>query len=70
MADISDLKVQVTLTIGELKQIIALMNFAHERLAGDVDEATEVLVDEVSGLYFQLMENLNNGYLGEFDPEG
>jgi hypothetical protein len=66
VADISDVKVQITLTIGEMKTLVALMNLGSESLAED--DVPEI-VDEVSGLYFDLMENIRSGYLGEFEPE-
>jgi hypothetical protein len=69
MADISDLKVQMTLTLGEMRRLVALLNFAEERLGGDVDDETSVLVEEVSGMYFQLMDNLKDGNFDDFEPE-
>lgn len=69
MADLSDLKIQLTLTLGEMRTLVALLNFAEERLGGDVDEATSVLVGEVSGMYFDLMENLKDGNFDDFEPE-
>lgn len=66
MADLSEVKVQITLTIGEMKNLVGLINLAAEALPeGDVPE----VVDEVSGLYFELMENIKDGFLGEFEPE-
>lgn len=67
--DISELKVQLTLTLGEMRTLVGLLNFAHERLGGDVDDATEALVDDVSGMYFELMENLKDGIFDDFEPE-
>lgn len=65
MADISDLQVQITLTIGELRSLVALCNLGVERLPeGEEPE----IVAEVSGMYFELMENLKDGMLGDFQP--
>jgi hypothetical protein len=66
MADISDLQVQITLTIGELRNLVAMVNLAAEALGDHTPE----IADEVTGLYFQLMENItHDGHLGEFEPE-
>lgn len=69
MADLSDLKVQLTISLGELRTLVSLLNFATERLGGDVDDTTETLVGEVSGMYFELMENLKDGIFDDFEPE-
>lgn len=71
MADVSDLKVQLTITLGELRTLVGLINFANDQLAdGTPDkEKAEPLVGEVSGLYFELMENLREGIFEDFDPE-
>lgn len=66
VADISDVQVSITLTIGELRDLVALINLASEALGED--DSPEV-VGEVSGLYFELMENLRDGILGDFQPE-
>lgn len=67
MAEFSELEIQVTLTIGELRDLVALANLAAEVLP----EAEEIpgIVDEISGMYFELMENLKDGILGDFKPE-
>jgi hypothetical protein len=62
----ADIKVQIGLTIRELRTLVGLINLGAEHLQGGV---VPEVVDEVSGLYFDLMENLKNGYLGEFEPE-
>jgi len=69
VADLSDLKIQLTLTMGEMRTLVSLINFAEERLGGDVNEDTSVLVEEVSGMYFELMENLKDGRFDDFEPE-
>lgn len=66
MPDISDAKVQITLTIGEFRTLVSLVNLASEVLPPD--DVPEI-VGDVSGLYFELMENLQGGYLGDFEPE-
>lgn len=68
MADLSDLKVQLTLSLTELEQVVALLNFADENMqkAGFEPNA---LVGELSAMYFDTMEQLNDGNLGDFEPE-
>lgn len=68
MADLSDLKVQLTLSLTELEQVVALLNFADENMqkAGFEPNA---LVGELSTMYFDTMEQLNDGNLGDFEPE-
>jgi hypothetical protein len=66
MIDASELNVQITLSIGELRNLVALINLAADQLPeADVPE----VVGDVSGLYFELMQNLKDGYLGDFEPE-
>lgn len=68
--DFSELTVQVTLTIKEMRRLVEYINIADEVLQQDAGYAPEPLVEEVSGLYFQLMQNLReDGVLGEFAPE-
>ena len=67
--DVSELQVQITLTIGEMRTLVGLINVAAQVLEDGEQEVPEV-VDEVSGLYFELMKNIReDGYLGEFTPE-
>lgn len=66
MAEISDLQVQITLTIAELQELVALANLAAEGLPED---QLPDIVAEISGMYFELMENLRDGVLGDFQPE-
>lgn len=66
MADLSDLSVQLTLTIRELQELVALANLAAEGLTED--EVPDI-VEEISRMYFELMENLKDGFLGDFAPE-
>lgn len=58
MADISELKVQLTLTIKEIQQLVALINLAGEGLP---ETERPEIIDEVSGIYFELMANLEDG---------
>lgn len=67
MADLSDLKVQLTISLGELRTLVGLVNFAREHLNPEAE--VEALVDEVSGMYFELMENLKDGIFDDFEPE-
>lgn len=68
MPDISMAKVQITLTIAEFRELVAMVNLATDTLDGFGEEVPEI-AGEVSGLYFELMENLQGGYLGDFEPE-
>lgn len=68
MPDISDAHVQITLTISELRDLVALANMAAEQFGNEGD--IPPIVGEVSGLYFELMENIKvYGTLGVFQPE-
>ena len=67
MADLSDLKVQLTLTLGEMRTLVGLLNFAREQLEPEAE--VETLIDDVSGMYFELMENLKDGIFDDFEPE-
>jgi hypothetical protein len=67
VADISELQVQLTLSIAELKEVVALVNLAAEHL-GEGNEPDVVGV--VSELYFELLEDLRqDGIFGHFQPE-
>lgn len=67
MADYSDLQIQVTLTIGEMRTLVAMLNLAAEHLP---EAQQPAIVGEVSGMYFELMRNLTeDGLLGDFQPE-
>lgn len=66
MADFSEMQIQVTLTIAEMRDLVALTNLAAEH--PDMDEVPGI-VGEISSMYFELMENLKDGYLGDFQPE-
>lgn len=68
--DFSELTVQVTLTINEMRKLVEYINIADEVLQADAGYAPEPVVEEVSGLYFQLMRNLQeDGHFGQFAPE-
>jgi hypothetical protein len=64
VADISDLKVQVTLTMGEMRNLVALLNLAAMNLP---ESEHPVLIDEVSGMYFELLENIKEGIFDGFE---
>ena len=67
--DFSELTVQITLTIKEMRKLVELINFADEIIT-ETGSPAEPVVEEVSGLYFRLMQSLQeDGYLGEFTPE-
>lgn len=70
MLDHSELKIQITLTVRELRELVALVNLAAETLVGGVPPRdVPALVAEVSDMYFELMDNLADGRLGDFEPE-
>jgi hypothetical protein len=65
MPDVSELKVELRLTVAELRQLVGLINLATSELEGeDIPE----IVDDVTGLYFELMENLEQGIRDGFAP--
>lgn len=69
MIDFSDLTIQVTLSIAEMRKLVELINIAEEYRTA-LGSPEEPLVGEVSGLYFRLMESIQeDGYLGDFVPE-
>jgi hypothetical protein len=68
--DFSELTVQVTLSISELRRLVEYINIADEVLQQGAGYEPDPVVEEVSGLYFQLMDRLReDGHLGEFTPE-
>lgn len=67
MPDFSELQVQMTLTIGEMRDLVALVNLAAEHLPEDQLPA---MVTDISEMYFELMQSLTeDGVLGAFQPE-
>ena len=67
--DFSVLTIQLTLSIAELRKLVELINLA-EQVLTDAGQPGEPVVEEVSGLYFRLMQSLQeDGYLGDFKPE-
>jgi hypothetical protein len=69
VADLSSLTVQVTLTLGEMRNLVAMTALAREILEAEGAEVPEI-VDEVSGLYFEMMALIQqDGTLGDFEPE-
>jgi hypothetical protein len=66
MPDVSELKVELRLTVAELRQLVGLINLGTELLE-DTDDIPEI-VDDVTGLYFELMENLEQGIRDGFAP--
>jgi hypothetical protein len=68
--DFSELSVQITLSIAELRKLVEYINVADQVLSETGQAPPEPVVEEVSGLYFRLMKSLQeDGYLGEFHPE-
>lgn len=65
MPDIGEMKVELRLTIAELRQLVGLINLATDELT---DEEIPEIVDDVTGLYFELMENLEQGIRDGFVP--
>ena len=68
MVEFSELQVQVTLTVEELHDLVAMVNLGAEHPAL-ADATVPGVVAEVSRLYFELVENLKDGILGDFEPE-
>lgn len=68
MIDASELNVQITLSIGELRNLVGLINLA-ANLLDENEQEVPAVVGEVSGLYFELMQQLKDGYLADFQPE-
>jgi hypothetical protein len=66
VAEVSGLKASLTLTLDELGDIVALLNFAAEQLDG---ETIPAVVEDVSTAYFNLMEDLQSGRFESFEPE-
>jgi hypothetical protein len=66
VADLSELKVQLTLSLDELEQVVGLLHVAGECIPPD-DRPD--IIEELSTMYFQMMEQLNDGNLGDFEPE-
>lgn len=67
--DFSELTIQLTLSIAELRKLVELINLAEDVLT-EAGQPAEPVVEEVSGLYFRLMRSLQeDGYLGDFKPE-
>lgn len=66
MAELSELKVQLTLSLDELDTVVALLNVAGEHIP-EADRPD--IIDELSAMYFQTMEQLSDGNLGDFEPE-
>ena len=68
--DFSELTVQITLSVREIRKLVEYINIADEILQEGAGYAPEPIVEEVSGLYYQLMQSLqDDGDLGDFAPE-
>lgn len=68
MADYSEMQMQITLTIGEMRDLVALVNLATDAILAAEQEVPDI-VEEITNAYFELMENLKDGYLGDFQPQ-
>jgi len=67
MPELSELKISLTLTIGEFTELVALLNVASTSFPEG--HAPEIIAD-IDEMYYQLMENLEqDGMLGDFEPE-
>lgn len=68
MADFSELQIQIVLTISEMRDLVALVSLAAEVMPEG--EMVPAIVEEVTEMYFELMESLTeDGDLGAFQPE-
>ena len=69
MAEYSDLKIQVTLTIAELRDLVALINLATDAVLAAEQKVPDI-VEDLSRMYFELVEDLRqDGIFGNFQPE-
>ncbi len=68
MADISDLSVQITVTVRELVDLVALLNLAAESF-GPEDELPEI-IDAITGMYFELVGNIKGGISDALEASG
>ena len=69
MADLGGVKVQLTLTIQEMRDLVALTSLGRDLLEDQGEEVPQI-AEDVVGLYFELMENIEyGGTLGDFEPE-
>jgi len=67
MAEFGEMKVSLTLSIDELAELTALLHVAE---ASFPEGHHPTLIDEISDMFFQLMESLQqDGVLGDFEPE-
>lgn len=69
MASLSELKVQLTLTLEEMDTVVALLNVARDHCDHAGGMEPPAIIDELSTMYFDLLEQLNDGNLGDFEPE-
>jgi hypothetical protein len=69
VAEYSDLKIQVTLTIAELRDLVALINLATDAVLAAEQKVPDI-VEDLSRMYFELVEDLRqDGIFGNFQPE-
>lgn len=69
MADLSELKVQLTLSLVEMRDLVALLNLANETMQASGMEPSP-LVEEFSTMYFDTVDQVGgDGYLAGFEPE-
>ena len=67
VAKFSELHVQMNLTLGELSEIVALLDLAGTQFP---DGHEPSIIWEIGEMYVQMMQNLeSDGDLGEFEPE-
>ena len=64
-------KVRITLTLREMKKLVELLAIAGDALSMTEEYADEDhdLVEEVSGLYYALMKDINDALDEEFTAE-
>jgi predicted DNA-binding ArsR family transcriptional regulator len=67
VADFSELTIQITLTVAEMRDLVALVNLATDAVLAAEQKVPDI-VEEISTMYFELMENLKDGFLGDFQP--
>lgn len=68
MAEFGELKVSVTLSLNELRDIVSLLNFAQEGLL-QLGLDVPAVSGELSEMYFQTMEQLEGTDFADFSSE-
>jgi hypothetical protein len=68
MAEFQELKVAMTLSMDELRELVGLLNYAGDKLE-ELGLPVPAVVGEISTMYFQLEEQLEETDFADFKPE-